>query len=125
MERRDQGDELAGNAGAGGCGLNGESERGATEERVRALENALGHFLTVSPSVALLAAGVLGEEDAADYLAEYENARKVAQETLGPYQLDLGLARTQSEHARAVVGHDRPPAPAEAQFVELEPELER
>ena len=127
MDQHDDRDKLPGTTDGQERGSDGESER-AAEERVRALEEALGRLLTVSPSPALLAAGAHGEEGAADYLAAYDRARKAAQETLGPYQLDLGLVRTQAEHAQRTVGHEftHPPTLAEVRrSLEREMELER
>jgi hypothetical protein len=128
MERFDHADELPENAGAVQREVDGESERVVTEARVRALEEALGRLLTVSPSPAQLESGVHGEEGAAAYVAAYERARRVAQEALGPYQLHLGLPRTAAEPAPQVVGneHPRPPTFQEVRrFLEREPQLER
>jgi hypothetical protein len=128
MERFDHADELPESAGAALRQIDGESERVATEARVRALEEALGRLLTVSPLPAQLVTGVRGDEDAAPYLAAYDHARKAAHETLGPYQLDLGLARTRPELAPRAVGSDVPRTPTRAEFrrpLEREPELER
>ena len=128
MERFDHADELPENAGAVQREVDGESERAVTEARVRALEEALGRLLTVSPSPAQLVAGVGGDEDAAAYLAAYDHARKAAHETLGPYQLDLGLARTRPELAPRAVGSDVPRTPTRAEFrrpLEREADLER
>ena len=96
-----------------------EAARLVAEERVRALEEALGRFLTASPSPMELEVGLYGDKDGRDFLAEYGQAREAAASTLGPYQLDLGLASTRENNRPAPVGWDR----AETAIEELE--LER